>query len=72
MAFDVCLDSICLTGTLLVRFPEHIWALSALTDTACSGYFAVKKVAVGQSHTYLLNTLREVRMLCAHGKRSGH
>ncbi|CDO70618.1 hypothetical protein BN946_scf184748.g15 [Trametes cinnabarina] len=27
------------------------------------GYFAVKKVAVGQSHSYLLNTLREVRLL---------
>ncbi|RDX54584.1 kinase-like protein [Lentinus brumalis] len=27
------------------------------------GYFAVKKVAVGQSHSYLLNTIREVRLL---------
>ncbi|KAK0477191.1 kinase-like protein, partial [Armillaria luteobubalina] len=27
------------------------------------GHFAVKKVAVGQSHTYLLNILREVRLL---------
>ena len=25
------------------------------------GYFAVKKIAVGQSHSYLLNILREVR-----------
>ncbi len=25
-----------------------------------TGYFAVKKVAVGQSHSYLLNTIREV------------
>ncbi|KAG7446714.1 kinase-like protein [Guyanagaster necrorhizus] len=27
------------------------------------GHFAVKKVAVGQSHSYLLNILREVRLL---------
>ncbi|KAH9941311.1 kinase-like protein [Epithele typhae] len=27
------------------------------------GLFAVKKVAVGQSHSYLLNTLKEVRLL---------
>ena len=25
------------------------------------GHFAVKKIAVGQSHSYLLNILREVR-----------
>lgn len=72
MTFDVYLDSICLTETLSVRCPEHIWAQSALTNMARSGYFAVKKVAVGQSHTYLLNTLREVRILREHGERSGH
>ncbi|KZO98693.1 kinase-like protein [Calocera viscosa TUFC12733] len=27
------------------------------------GYFAVKKIAVGRSHSYLLRTLREVRLL---------
>ncbi|OBZ78055.1 putative serine/threonine-protein kinase iksA [Grifola frondosa] len=27
------------------------------------GHFAVKKIAVGQSHSYLLDTLREVRLL---------
>ena len=26
------------------------------------GHFAVKKIAVGQSHSYLLNILREVRI----------
>lgn len=72
MTLDVYLDSICLTGTLLVRLSEYIQALSAFANMARTGYFAVKKVAVGQSHTYLLNTLREVCMLCEHGKRSGH
>ena len=27
------------------------------------GRFAVKKIAVGESHTYLVDTLREVRLL---------
>ena len=28
------------------------------------GHFAVKKIAVGESHTYLLEILREVSTIC--------
>jgi hypothetical protein len=31
--------------------------------TEFTGHFAVKKVAVGESHEYLIKTLREVRLL---------
>ncbi|KAG8897498.1 putative serine/threonine-protein kinase iks1 [Tulasnella sp. 403] len=42
-------------GTVLLC--EHV------LDGNSLGRYAVKKVAVGQSHDYLLNTLREVRLL---------
>ncbi|GJE86683.1 serine/threonine protein kinase-like protein [Phanerochaete sordida] len=34
-----------------------------MLDGNSLGHFAVKKIAVGQSHSYLLNILREVRLL---------
>lgn len=44
---------------LLVRFTLLI-SRSSCRFYWYVGYFAVKKVAVGQSHSYLLSTLREV------------
>lgn len=32
-------------------------------NTYLPGRFAVKKIAVGESHAYLIDTLREVRLL---------
>ncbi|KAI0777737.1 kinase-like protein [Trametes elegans] len=40
-----------------------VYLCQHVLDGNSLGYFAVKKVAVGQSHSYLLNTLREVRLL---------
>ncbi|KAH9852573.1 kinase-like protein [Lenzites betulinus] len=40
-----------------------VYLCQHMLDGNSLGYFAVKKVAVGQSHSYLLNTLREVRLL---------
>ncbi|TBU28501.1 kinase-like protein [Dichomitus squalens] len=40
-----------------------VYLCQHVLDGNSLGYFAVKKVAVGQSHSYLFNTLREVRLL---------
>ncbi|PIL27569.1 transporter [Ganoderma sinense ZZ0214-1] len=40
-----------------------VYLCQHVLDGNSLGYFAVKKVAVGQSHSYLLSTLREVRLL---------
>ena len=37
------------------------WLAMDDAHTPSLGHFAVKKIAVGQSHSYLLNILREVR-----------
>jgi serine/threonine protein kinase len=39
--------------------PKHQHVL----DGNLLGHFAVKKIAVGESHSYLLKTLKEVRLL---------
>ncbi len=70
-SFDALL---CVGHTDVVRIqhlldgnPLGVWQVSSLDEydtyslLLYVGYFAVKKVAVGQSHSYLLNTLREVR-----------
>jgi len=36
---------------------------SSLLTPTCTGHFAVKKIAVGDSSAYLLKILREVRLL---------
>lgn len=50
-------------GTPLVRnrFVHPLVAYCCLCS--CLGHFAVKRIAVGESHSYLLNILREVRLL---------
>ncbi|KAG8966342.1 putative serine/threonine-protein kinase iks1 [Tulasnella sp. 419] len=40
-----------------------VWLCEHVLDGNHLGHYAVKKVAVGQSHAYLLNILREVRLL---------
>lgn len=47
-------------GIPLVRCSLSCLALPRLILVLATGRFAVKKVAVGQSHSYLLNILREV------------
>lgn len=44
------------------RFPSLTW-LQHVLDGNPLGHFAVKKIAVGESHSYLLKILREVRLL---------
>jgi len=46
-------------GTLHLCLP----AISVGINLYSPGRFAVKKVAVGESHAYLVDTLREVRLL---------
>ncbi|KAF9066662.1 kinase-like domain-containing protein [Rhodocollybia butyracea] len=40
-----------------------VYLCQHLLDGNSLGHFAVKKIAVGESHSYLLNILREVRLL---------
>lgn len=40
-----------------------VYLCQHVLDGNSLGHFAVKKIAVGQSHSYLLNILREVRLL---------
>ncbi|CAL1709204.1 unnamed protein product [Somion occarium] len=40
-----------------------VYLCQHVLDSNPLGHFAVKKIAVGQSHSYLLNILREVRLL---------
>lgn len=46
-------------GTLLVGFFRCTFIRHKLTSFSDVGHFAVKKIAVGQSHSYLLDILRE-------------
>jgi hypothetical protein len=48
-------------GTRLVCDIPHLSTTGLVMSYL--GHFAVKKIAVGQSHSYLLNILREVRLL---------
>ena len=53
---------LCQVGfTLSVSLPPHHF--QHVLDGNSLGHFAVKKIAVGESHSYLLNILREVRLL---------
>ena len=44
------------------RLSCHFLCLRILLTTVLPGHFAVKKIAVGESHSYLLKILREVRL----------
>jgi len=52
-----------LDGNRLGTLRCHPLAPSAGMNLYFLGRFAVKKIAVGESHTYLVDTLREVRLL---------
>lgn len=53
----------CWTVIRWVRIGEPIVSESERVHQRLTplGHFAVKKIAVGESHSYLLSTLREVR-----------
>ncbi|KZT10504.1 kinase-like protein [Laetiporus sulphureus 93-53] len=50
-------------GRLGMGANGSVFLCQHVLDGNTLGHFAVKKIAVGQSHSYLLNILREVRLL---------
>ena len=57
-----CIPSTSWTETVLVRCTD-VSVISVGINLYFPGRFAVKKIAVGESHTYLVDILREVRLL---------
>jgi hypothetical protein len=58
---SVYLCQVCFT--FLLRSLILMWKHQHVLDGNPLGHFAVKKIAVGESHSYLLKTLKEVRLL---------